>query len=50
MTITTWYDRHTRQWVTQAKDAQGNQIGGAIYSGTKADAKLAEKELERKVQ
>lgn len=30
--IDIWYDRKTRSWVRQEKDAQGNQIGQASYS------------------
>jgi len=31
--VETWYDRHTRSWVTQTLDADRNQIGEADYSG-----------------
>ena len=27
-----WWDRLTRQWIIQAKDAEGNQIGNADYA------------------
>ena len=30
--IDIWYDRHTRNWIRQAKDIDGNQIGAAEYS------------------
>ena len=30
-----WYDRRTRSWVIQRMDKQRNQIGEAIYVGTK---------------
>jgi hypothetical protein len=40
-----WYDRHTRSWVVQALDADGNQIGSAVYSGTKVGAIAAEKTI-----
>lgn len=36
-----WYDRHTRSWVIQLKDAEGNQIGEADYSGTKSSSDYA---------
>lgn len=34
-----WYDRPARSWVIQLKDAQGNQIGDAVYVATRAEAK-----------
>lgn len=37
--IETWYDRHTRLYVTQLK-FEGNQIGDAIY-GTKDGVRKA---------
>lgn len=37
MYIDTWYDRHTRSWVVQLKDREGNQIGEAEYVGNKRD-------------
>ena len=36
--IDRWYDKHSRNWICQAKDAQGNQYGDAIFAGTKAGA------------
>lgn len=30
-----WYDRHTRSWVAQLKDSDGNQVGDAEYTGRK---------------
>lgn len=29
--VETWYDRHTRNWVSQLKDDNGNQVGDATY-------------------
>lgn len=29
--IDQWYDRHTRSWVTQVLDREGNQVGDAQY-------------------
>ena len=39
-----WYDRHTRSYVVQRKDADGNQIGAADYCGFRewADEVMAE--------
>lgn len=37
-----WYDRRLLMWVTRTVDADGNQIGDATYSGTKAGADLDE--------
>lgn len=37
-TVETWYDRQTRNWVTQLKDTKGNQVGDAAFSGTKLEA------------
>lgn len=31
--IVYWYDRRTRNWVTQLLDSEGNQIDDAIYDG-----------------
>lgn len=31
--VESWYDRHTRSYVVATKDAEGNQIGDAAYSG-----------------
>jgi len=40
--VETWYDKGTRSWVTQTKDAEGNQVGEAEYTGRgKASAKNA---------
>lgn len=33
-----WYDRHSRCWVVQDKDEDGNQIGVVSYHGSKASA------------
>lgn len=30
-----WYDRYTRSWVAQLKDAEGNQVGDAEYTAHK---------------
>ena len=38
--VETWYDRQTRNWITQHKDAQGFQIGDARIAGEKLGAAL----------
>ena len=40
VTVDRWYDRKARTWVVQKKDAQGNQIGDAEFSGTRKGADL----------
>jgi hypothetical protein len=37
--IVRWYDRETKSWVVQLKDLDENQIGDAVYVGSKAEAK-----------
>lgn len=39
--VETWWDRYSRNWVTQTKDAEGNQVGSADYSGEKLGAAIA---------
>lgn len=36
--VSKWYDRSTRCWVVQVKDAEGNQIGDADYVHSKQEA------------
>jgi hypothetical protein len=43
--VETWYDSQSKNYVTQAKDAQGNQIGEAKYDGTKESANTSHNEL-----
>lgn len=38
VTVETWYDRQSCNWITQIKDAEGNQIGDALFSGTRDSA------------
>ncbi len=33
-----WYDRRTRSWVVQLKDAEDNQVEQAQYFGSKREA------------
>lgn len=44
-TIYTWYDRQSRNWITQYRDAEGNQIGNALFSGNTKDANTTHKEM-----
>ena len=43
--IESWYDRSCKSWVSQLKDANMDQIGGCIHSGTKESAKLVHTQL-----
>ena len=38
LTVTQWYDYHTRSFVTQWKDQAGTQVGDADYDGSKESA------------
>ena len=33
-----WYDRGSRSWIVQLKDEAGNQVGDAIFVGTRSEA------------
>jgi len=37
-TVETWYDRHSRNYITQTKDVEGNQLGDALYAGCRANS------------
>lgn len=39
--VETWYDKVTRNWVTQIKDNAGNQVGDAEYSGDTKSSEVA---------
>jgi len=41
-----WYDRHTKSWVVQLKDEDGNQIGNATYLGVKQQAITEENRMK----
>lgn len=43
-----WYDKHTRSWVVQRMDKQGNQIGSADYVGSRKEAENLRKHHEKK--
>lgn len=47
MKCITWYDRHTRSWVVQQKDENGNQVGQADYVYTRDEALTLKKEYEK---
>lgn len=36
--VETWFDRNGRNWVTQARNANGDQCGAAYHSGTRFGA------------
>lgn len=36
--IDIWYERRTRSWVVQLKDAEGNQIGESSYVHSRREA------------
>lgn len=50
VTVDRWYDRSSRSWVVQAKDANGNQVGDSVYSGTAAGAIAAEHEMKKEIK
>lgn len=50
MKIESWYDRKTKNYITQAKDDEGNQIGEALISGNKEDRKADVEELRRRYE
>ena len=43
--IDTWYDRKTRNWITQLRDSNDYQVGDAIFSGNKKDATISHKDM-----
>lgn len=43
--VETWYDRNSRNWVTQHNDDQGNQIGAAVYTGNAVSAQHAHDQM-----
>lgn len=38
--VETWWDRRSRNWITQLKDENGYQVGHAGFSGNKDGAEL----------
>ena len=49
VTVDRWYDRHSRNWVVQKMDADGNQIGNAEYVYSKREAILIEVEWKKEM-
>ena len=47
--VDAWYDKHTRSWVIQKKDEEGNQVGDADYIGSKEEKDNLVKEYESKL-
>jgi len=47
-TVETWWDRHTQQYITQLKDAVGQQMGNASFDGERASARLSHTALVEK--
>jgi hypothetical protein len=43
-TIETWYDRKTRNWISQVLNENHYQLGNAEFSGNKKDANETHKE------
>lgn len=50
VTVDRWYDRHSRSWVVQKKDADGNQIGNAEYVGSRREADLIWKQWREEIE
>jgi len=46
--IVYWWSRPDRAWVTTARDAEGNQVGDAEYSGTRDGLDWDLKMMDRK--
>lgn len=49
-TVDRWYDRHTRSWVIQIKDADNFQVGPAVYVNTKSGAIAQEEEWKAAIE
>ena len=39
--IETWYDKHSRNYITMFLDADDNEVSAAEYTGNREDAKFA---------
>lgn len=44
-----WYDKRSRNWIVQAKDADDNQVGEAVYVYTKREAIDEERRINREI-
>lgn len=47
VSINLWYDKHTKLWIIQKLDINGNQIDNAIYISGKQNAIKEKQELEK---
>jgi hypothetical protein len=45
-----WYDRRIRSWVVQAKDADDNQIGDAVYLASEREAIAEERQMKLDIE
>lgn len=43
-----WYDKISKVWIVQCKDAEGGQIGNADYAPNKTSARKLRDEYKRK--
>jgi len=43
--VETWWDGNSRNWITQLKDSNLNQMGEADFSANKPNAKLMHKRV-----
>lgn len=48
--VRTWYDRSSRNWISQVVDEKGNQVGDSLYDGTKKDAEASHRFLRSQVR
>lgn len=44
--IDKWYDKHTRLWIVQCKNKDGDQVGEAFY-GSKKSSEIEYKRLKK---
>lgn len=45
-----WYDKMSRNWIVQAMDAEGNQIGAAVYVYSKREAIDEENRIKLEIE
>lgn len=50
LTVRTWYDRQSRNWISQVVNEKGWQIGDSIYDGTKAAAQRSHEYLRHQIR
>ena len=48
-TVSQYWDKHLRLWVTQLRDEHGYQIGDTVYDSSKAGARISRAEMEAKI-